>query len=73
MSTSTITRDPDMADHDKEARRLRDQTLIAAAEDLAGRTVWDRKDPEQRWILQRRAALLREIRRRGLTPNDRQP
>jgi hypothetical protein len=60
-----------MEDHDKEARRLRDQTLIAAAEDLAARTVWDRKDPEQRWILQRRAALLREIRRRGLTPDDR--
>ena len=69
--TATLTRDPEMEDHDKEARRLRDQTLIAAAEDLTGRTVWDRKDPEQRWILQRRAALLREIRRRGLTPDDR--
>jgi len=60
-----------MADHDKEARRLPDQTLIAAAEDLNSRTVWDRRDPEQRWILQRRAALLREIRRRRLTEKDR--
>jgi len=68
---STITRDPDMEDHDKEARRLGNQTLIAAAEDLAARLVWDRKDPEARWILGRRAALLREIRRRGLTPEDR--
>ena len=71
--TSTITRDPEMTDHDREARRLGNQTLIAAAEDLTGRTVWDRKDPEQRWILHRRAALLREIRRRGLTSHDRQP
>jgi len=60
-----------MADHDKEARRLGNQTLIAAAEDLNARIVWDRKDPEQRWILQRRAALLREIRHRGLTAKDR--
>jgi hypothetical protein len=66
--TSTITRDPEMTDHDREARRLGNQTLIAAAEDLTGRTVWDRKDPEQRWILHRRAALLREIQRRNLKP-----
>jgi hypothetical protein len=69
--TSTYIRDPEMTDHDREARRLGNQTLIAAAEDLAARTVWDRKDPEQRWILQRRAALMREIARRRLTPKDR--
>jgi len=68
---STITRAPDMEDHDREARRLGNQTLIAAAEDLVARTVWSPKDPESRWILGRRAALLREIRRRGLTPKDR--
>jgi cobalamin biosynthesis Mg chelatase CobN len=67
---STLIRDPEMTDHDREARRLSDKTLIAAALDLNRRKVWDKKDPESRWVLGRRAALLREINRRRLTEKD---
>jgi len=71
---------PNNADaHDREARALPKRTLISAAEDLCGRTYPAnpnfRTDEgrEAAWCLGRKAALLREIRRRGLTPNDRQP
>ena len=70
---ATLTRAPDMDEHDRQVRPMANQTLIAAAEDLCARKVWDKKDPETRWVLGRRAALLREIRRRGLTQHDRQP
>jgi hypothetical protein len=77
--TSTVDR-PNNADaHDREARALGKQTLIAAAEDLCRRILPARPDyktdegREAAWILGRKAALLREIRRRGLTPNDRMP
>lgn len=67
-SLPVLTRPNEADQHDREARRLPDQTLVAAAEDLNARKVWDQKDPETRWVLARRAALLREIRRRGLKP-----
>ena len=35
--------------------------LQAAALDLGGRRCWNRKDPEQRWTLERLAALGRAI------------
>lgn len=66
-SLPAFSRPNDADQHDNEARRLPDQTLVAAAEDLNARKVWDQKDPETRWVLARRAALLREIRRRRLT------
>lgn len=72
-------RDPDAPAHDAAARILPKQTLIAAAEDLLkiiipGRPNWRTEEGRtEKWILGRRAALLREIRRRGLTSNDRMP
>jgi hypothetical protein len=58
----------DAGKHDRHAREMNDGTLVAAANDLMARRVWDKKDPEQRWVLARRAALLREIQRRRLRP-----
>lgn len=63
---ATIERDPDAAGHDAAVRTLSDHALRAAAADLCSRTVWDKRDPEARWVLGRRAALLREGSRRGL-------
>lgn len=58
----------EMAKHDTEARALSDQTLIAACNDLWSRkNVHNRRDQEHRWILERRAALAREIKRRKLS------
>ena len=67
---------PNNADaHDKAVRPLSDQTLLAVARDLCGRknlpaTPNFRTDEgrEAGWILGRRAAALREIRRRNLQP-----
>ena len=65
--------------HDREARALSKQTLIRAAEDLCRRDLPARpsfktdEGREAAWCLGRKAALLREIRRRGLTPADRLP
>jgi hypothetical protein len=77
--TSTVDR-PNNADaHDREARALGKQTLIAAAEDLCRRILPARpayktdEGREAAWIMGRKAALLREIRRRGLTSSDRMP
>jgi hypothetical protein len=56
------------ARHDLVVRDYSDHTLIAAAQDLHPRAAWDRKDPEQRFIMSRRAALQREILRRDLQP-----
>ena len=79
-SVTTTMERPNNADaHDREARALGKQTLIAAAEDLCRRDLPARPDyktdegREAAWILGRKAALLREIRRRGLTSSDRMP
>lgn len=59
------------ADHDKAVRTLSNRTLIAAAKDLSNRPpAYNRKDPEQRWTMARKAALRREIQRRHLTEAD---
>lgn len=65
-SLPALSRPNDADQHDREARRLSDGTLQAAAADLCSRKVWDQKDPESRWVLARKAALLRELRRRNL-------
>jgi hypothetical protein len=65
----TAPGDPDAAEaacHDKAVRPLGNLTLTAAAADLCHRRLWNRRDPESRWILSRRAALLRELIRRRL-------
>ena len=76
---STIERPNHADEHDTAARSLSKQILIRAAEDLCARNYPARPDyrtdegREAAWCLGRKAALLREIRRRGLTPADRQP
>jgi hypothetical protein len=57
-------------EHDAAIRAYPDHLLIAAGEDLLSRSAWDRKDPEQRWVMSRRAAIQREALRRNLhAPN----
>jgi hypothetical protein len=58
------------AAHDKAVATLSNAAVIAAATDLCRRRPHDRKDPEQRWTLACKAALLREVKRRNLTPDD---
>lgn len=73
---STVERDPAAPVHDTYVRELPKGTLIAVAKDLAkvsvpGRPDWKTEEgQEQQWVLGRRAAALREINRRRLTPND---
>ena len=57
------------AEHDKAVRDYDPQTVEAAFMDLAGRPVSDRKNPEHRWVMARRAALRRlavSMRERGI-------
>lgn len=60
----------DALEHDKAVSILSAATVIAAAKDLMGRCAHNRKDPEQRWTMERKAALRREIVRRNLTSAD---
>jgi hypothetical protein len=56
------------AEHDRNVRDYSPATVAAAWDDLAGREAWDRKNPEHRWVLERRAALRRlgaAMRERG--------
>jgi len=55
-------------EHDKNVRGLSPETVIAAAKDLGRRRYHDRKDPEHRWGMARKAALLRRIDREKLHP-----
>jgi hypothetical protein len=77
--TSTVERPNQADEHDTAARQLTKQVLIRAAEDLCARSYPSRPDyktdegREAAWCMGRKAALLREIRRRGLTPTDRMP
>lgn len=57
-------------EHDEAIATYSPATLIAAAKDLWSRGVWDKKNHEHRWILDRRAALLRRIDALKLTPAD---
>ncbi len=56
------------AEHDRNVAGLPPATVIAAARDLCARRVFNHRDPESRWILSRRAALLRRIRDEHLQP-----
>ncbi len=56
------------ASHDAFLRDYSPETLQAAWEDLKDRPAWDKKDQEHRWVMARRAALLRrgsQMRREG--------
>lgn len=61
----TASQARDAAAHDKAIRDYDEETLLTAATDLGKRRVFDRKDPEHRWVMNRRAALLRELDRKG--------
>jgi hypothetical protein len=57
------------AEHDRNVRDYTPQMVQAAWNDLADRPAHNRKDPEQRWVAARRAALRRlgiSMRERGL-------
>ena len=49
------------AQHDKWVATLSPATLQAVAKDLANRCPHDRRDPEQRWLMGRKAAVLRRL------------
>ena len=48
-------------EHDRHVECLSPETVEAAARDLLGRVAGNRSDPEQRWVMARKAALLRRI------------
>lgn len=48
-------------EHDAYVRGLDTTTLLAARKDLMARKVSNRRDPEERWIMERRAAIAREL------------
>jgi hypothetical protein len=54
------------ATHDAWVRDLSLGTLKAIWEDLAHRPAWDRKNPEQRWTMGRRAAVGRRLAALGV-------
>lgn len=55
----------EIAEHDKAVMDYAADIAKAAAKDLYDRRAWDRRDPEQRWIMNRLAALLRLLDRKG--------
>lgn len=61
-----IMPNPEKALHDKNVQGLRPETLLAAMRDLGSQSLHNRKDPETRWKLERRAAIQREIIRRRI-------
>jgi hypothetical protein len=57
------------AEHDRAVADYSPATVEAAWNDLNARQAWDRKDPEHRWVMARRAALRRlgvKMRERGV-------
>jgi hypothetical protein len=59
--------DREATEHDRNISGLADSTILAASRDLDQRRAYDKKNPEHRWIMSRRAALHREIIRRKLS------
>lgn len=57
------------AQHDRAIKDYPDYLVIEAAEDLTRRTIDSQDKSERIWIQARRAALLRAIQNRNLTPN----
>jgi hypothetical protein len=51
----------DAAEHDKAVDGLSEETLSAMAKDLGARNAHDRRDHEQRWVMGRKAAVLRKL------------
>lgn len=51
----------DAAEHDRAVDGHTVETLCAMAKDLGARTAYDRRDHEHRWVMGRRAAVLRKL------------
>lgn len=51
----------DAREHDKAIEGLSRETLEAISKDLGARHAYDRRDHEHRWIMGRRAAVLRKL------------
>lgn len=51
----------DAAEHDRAIEGHSEETLCAMAKDLGGRVAHDRRDHEHRWVMGRRAAVLRKL------------
>lgn len=51
----------DAAEHDKAVDGHTEETLCAMAKDLGSRMAHDRRDHEQRWVMGRKAAVLRKL------------
>lgn len=49
------------AEHDRAIDGHSEETLCAMAKDLGSRPAHDRRDHEQRWVMGRRAAVLRKL------------
>ena len=65
----TAIQQREATEHDKAVRDYAPQTVEAAWNDLSARDVWDRKNPEHRWVMARRAALRRlgvNMRQKGI-------
>jgi len=55
-------------DHDIYARGYATETLVAARDDLSKRRLHGRRDPEGVWMIERLAAIKRELRARNFPP-----
>lgn len=53
----------DAAEHDRWVATYSAEMLEAAWDDLSRRAAWDRKNPEHRWVMGRRAAIARAAAR----------
>lgn len=51
----------DAAEHDRAIEGHSEETLCAMAKDLGARNAHDRRDHEHRWIMGRKAAVLRKL------------
>jgi hypothetical protein len=51
----------EQAEHDRNVAGMSLETHVAAFEDLRRRGAWDHKNPEQRWVMSRKAAHQRAI------------
>lgn len=49
------------AEHDKAVANYPRHLLVAVAEDLWSRKLWNQDNPSDRWVMQRRAACSRRI------------
>ena len=52
-------------EHDQAVAGYDEHLCLAVAEDLGKRQAWNRADHEQRWVMGRKAAVLRKLDREG--------